>query len=222
MVSTDERRSLVAFCNKRQAALIIDEVFADYLLRPEPDAQMSDSARQLVGRAGTEDAALTFRLGGLSKSAGLPQVKLGWILVDGPDTLVREALDRLEIICDSYLSVSTPVQVGARALIEAGAAVRAQILDRVRANDRALRAAAARHPAIDVLHTDGGWSAVLRVPSTRSEEDLVVDLLERDGVLVHPGFFFDFPHEAFLVLSLLPEPDRFLEGARRVLERADG
>jgi aspartate/methionine/tyrosine aminotransferase len=135
---------------------------------------------------------------------------------------VREALDRLEIICDSYLSVSTPVQVGARALIEAGAAVRAQILDRVRANDRALRAAAARHPAIDVLHTDGGWSAVLRVPSTRSEEDLVVDLLERDGVLVHPGFFFDFPHEAFLVLSLLPEPDRFLEGARRVLERADG
>jgi aspartate/methionine/tyrosine aminotransferase len=222
VLSADELRSLLAFCNERQVALIIDEVFADYLLTPAPDAQMADSARQLVARAGAENAALTFRLGGLSKSAGLPQVKLGWILVEGPDATVHEALGRLEIICDSYLSVSTPVQVGARALIESGAAVRSQILDRVRVNDRALRGAAARHPAIDVLHADAGWSAVLRVPSTRSEEDLVIDLLESDGVLVHPGFFFDFPHEAFLVLSLLPEPERFLDGARRVLERADG
>ena len=125
------------------------------------------------------------------------------------------------MICDAYLSVSTPVQVAAPGLIEAGAAVRAQILERVRSNYRALLSAASAHPAIEVLHTDAGWSAVLRVPSTRSEEDLVVDLLDRDGVLVHPGFFFDFPHEAFLVVSLLAEPQVFAEGMRRVLERAD-
>ena len=151
----------------------------------------------------------------------MPQVKLGWLLVDGPDDLVRDALERLEVICDAYLSVSTPVQVAAPMLIESGALVRAQILDRVRANYRALRTAAARHPAIEVLHADAGWSAVLRVPSTRSEEDLVVDLLDRDGVLVHPGFFFDFAHEAFLIVSLLPEPQVFADGIRRVLERAD-
>ncbi len=168
-----------------------------------------------------EQKCLTFRLGGLSKSAGLPQVKLGWMLVDGPDDLVRDALDRLEVICDAYLSVSTPVQVAAPMLIEAGALVRAQILERVRANYRALVAAVARHPAIEVLHADAGWSAVLRVPSTRSEEELVVELLDRDGVLVHPGFFFDFPHEAFIIVSLLPEPPVFADGVRRVLERAD-
>jgi aspartate/methionine/tyrosine aminotransferase len=216
LLSAGELRAISLFCVERRSALSVDEVFADYPLTPQaadsrPEAGLPD-----------ESGALTFRLGGLSKSAGLPQVKLGWILVEGPDPLVGEALGRLELICDSYLSVSTPVQVGARPLIEAGAAVRSQILDRVRTNDRALRAAAEAHPSIDVLHADAGWSAVLRVPSTRSEEDLVVELLERDGVLVHPGFFFDFPHEAFLVLSLLPEPERFLEGTRRVLERADG
>ncbi len=100
------------------------------------------------------------------------------MLIDGPDDLVRDAMERLEVICDAYLSVSTPVQVAAPQLIEAGALVRAQILDRVRSNYRALRTAAARHPAIEVLQADAGWSAVLRVPSTRSEEDLVVDLLE--------------------------------------------
>jgi alanine-synthesizing transaminase len=142
-------------------------------------------------------------------------------MVDGPEALVRAALQRLEIICDAYLSVSTPVQVAAPLLIESGALVRAQILDRVRANYRALLSAVARYPAIEVLHADAGWSAVLRVPSTRSEEDLVVDLLERDGVLVHPGFFFDFAHEAFLIVSLLPEPQVFADGIRRVLERAD-
>ncbi len=149
-------------------------------------------------------------------------MKLAWILIDGPEEIVREAMERLEVICDAYLSVSTPVQVAASGLIEAGAAVRAQILDRVRLNYRALVAAAACHPAIEALPTEAGWSSVLRVPSTRSEEDLVVDLLDRDGVLVHPGFFFDFPHEAFLVVSLLVEPEAFGRGVRRVLERADG
>jgi hypothetical protein len=272
VLSPVEHETLARLCTDRHAALIIDEVFADYPLggsgqgvetvsisqcsrgptparpsrapgRPRALSRGGSRAatsafaeasafakapadrRSLGGgwsrRARAAGAALTFHLGGLSKSAGLPQVKLGWILIDGPDAIVREAMERLEVICDAYLSVSTPVQVAAPRLIAAGAAIRAQILDRVRSNYRTLLSAASNHPAIEVLPTEAGWSSVLRVPSTRSEEDLVVDLLDRDDVLVHPGFFFDFSHEAFIVVSLLPEPQVFAEGMRRVLERAD-
>jgi aspartate/methionine/tyrosine aminotransferase len=171
-------------------------------------------------RAGTVESALTFSLSGLSKIVALPQVKLGWIVVDGPAMLAPIALEQLELICDTYLSVSTPVQNAAAALIEQGAVVRGRIAERIRRNYAVLRDRAAATPSIDVLHADAGWSAVLRVPSTRSEEDLVVELLERDDVLVHPGFFFDFAHEAFLVVSLLPEPAAFDEGVSRVLGRA--
>ena len=212
IVSDDELQELSDRCARRHAALIVDEVFADYPIDVEKAAH----------RPAAPPPCLTFRLGGLSKSAGLPQVKLGWIAVDGPEALVEEALERLEVVCDAYLSVSTPVQVAAPSLIASGAAARAQILRRVRQNAGALRAAAARHPAVDVLPAEAGWSAVVRVPSTRSEEDLVVDLLEQDRILVHPGFFFDFPHESFVVLSLLPEPAVFADGVRRLLERVDG
>jgi alanine-synthesizing transaminase len=208
MLTGAELAALAERCESRDAALIIDEVFADYPLSAHEPSQR------------TRFGCLTFRLGGLSKSAGLPQVKLGWILVDGPDAFARGALGRLELICDTYLSVSTPVQRSAPSLIAAGAGVRAGILDRIRTNDQALRTLAAAHPSIQVLPCEAGWSAILRVPSTRLEEDLVIELLERDGVLVHPGFFFDFAHESFLVVSLLPERPLFVEGIRRVLERA--
>jgi hypothetical protein len=223
VLSADEHETLSVLCVERQAALIIDEVFSDYALGGSGQGSACGPSGGGAPRAlrNADSAPLTFRLGGLSKSAGLPQVKLGWILIDGPDAIARQAMERLEIICDAYLSVSTPVQVAAPRLIAAGAVVRAQILDRVRSNYHALLSAASGHPAIEVLPAEAGWSAVLRVPSTRSEEDLVVDLLERDGVLVHPGFFFDFSHEAFIVVSLLPEPQAFAEGIRRVLERAD-
>jgi alanine-synthesizing transaminase len=210
VLSGEELAALSSRCAERSAALIVDEVFADFPLTPG------------VGDASFLDAeCLTFRLGGLSKSAGLPQVKLGWIAVDGPARLVREALGRLEIICDAYLSVSTPVQVAAPKLIEAGAAIRRQILERLDTNVAALKASAASHPALEALNTEAGWSSVIRVPSTRPEEDLVVDLLQLDDVLVHPGFFFDFPHESFIVVSLLPETRLFAEGIRRLMERAD-
>ena len=202
-----------AACAQRDAALILDEVFADYPLGSELlSTRAFDS---------TTTSALTFRLGGLSKSVGLPQVKLGWIAVEGPPAIVREALDRLEIICDAYLSVATPVQVATSCLMETGAAVRDQILQRVRTNDRALREAAAGRPALEVLETEAGWSTVIRVPSTRPEEDLVIKLIDDDDVIVHPGFFFDFPHEAFVVVSLLPESRVFAEGIARLLERVD-
>jgi hypothetical protein len=211
VLSAGEAGAIAGRCADRDAALIVDEVFGDYELA-DPSA---------VGPGGDPwrgSGALTFRLGGLSKSAGLPQVKLGWIAVDGPADLVDGALERLELICDTYLSVSTPVQVAAPALIAGGAAIREQIRHRIRTNYSALRELASGDPSVEVLHADGGWSAVLRVPSTRSEEDHVIGLLERRGILVHPGFFFDFPREAFLVISLLPDPRVFADGVGRLME----
>jgi aspartate/methionine/tyrosine aminotransferase len=203
---------LLDLCAAREIAIIGDEVFADYLL----DA---DSTR--VSSVLTQTRVLTFGLGGLSKSVGLPQVKLGWIGISGPDaTVTDEALARLEIICDTYLSVSTPVQHAAASLLAAGAIVREQIQARVAANYSALHDLAAAHPECRVLRAEGGWYAVVQVPATRSEERLVLDLLRRRHVLVHPGYFFDFPREAFLVLSLLPPGEIFVEAARQLLAEA--
>ena len=202
---------LVRRCGDHGAALILDEVFVDYpLSRPFVEPPAFDAP-----------GCLLCRLGGLSKSIGLPQVKLGWIALSGPDGLVGEALDRLELICDTYLSVSTPVQLAARSLLDRGAPVREQILERLRVNDAALRAIVTGAGGATVLPADGGWSAVVRVPATRPEDALVAELLERDAVAVHPGYFFDFPHEAFLVVSLLPHPDVFARGMHLVQDRID-
>ena len=202
---------LVARCASRQAALIVDEVFCDYPLGAAlPEAAALNSPPCLV-----------CRLGGLSKTVGLPQVKLGWIALDGPDALVAEALDRLELIADTYLSVSTPVQAAAASLLDKGEPVRSQILDRLRVNDATVREVVGGANGATVLPAEGGWSAVIRVAATRSEASLVLDLLERDGVVVHPGYFFDFPHEAFLVVSLLPDPDVFARAVRLLQDRLD-
>ena len=203
-----DAEELISRCAARKAALILDEVFWDYplagpLREPTPLRQ---------------PAGLTFRLGGLSKTVGLPQVKLGWIAVQGPDAAVADALDRLELICDTYLSVSTPVQLAARAMLERGVGIRTQILHRIRRNYSALGARLAGSAA-SLLPADGGWSAVIRVPATRSEEAIVLDLLERDAVVVHPGYFFDFPSEAFLVVSLLPRPEVFDRGVQLLQDR---
>ena len=208
-LSRAELDALARRCAERSAALIVDEVFADYPLGPA-------SGRSSIG---SDSPALTFQLGGLSKSAGLPQVKLGWIAAGGPDQLVRAALARLEIICDTYLSVSTPVQVAAAGLIESGTHARAAILDRIRRNHAWLSAAVAAAPSLELLRADAGWAAVLRVPSTVPEEDMVMELLVEDAVLVHPGYFFDFDREAFLVISLLPPADVFDEGVARLVNR---
>jgi alanine-synthesizing transaminase len=211
ILTRDEAHELVQRCATRHAALILDEVFHDYPIRALSLPEAEALAR---------NQCLLFRLGGLSKMCGLPQLKLGWMTVEGPDALVCEALDRLELICDSYLSVSTPVQLAARSLLEESSVVRQQILTRVRGNAGTLRRLIDNGSgAVTVLEPDGGWSAVLRVPSTASEEALVLELLQRDGVVVQPGFFFDFPHEAFLVVSLLPQPEIFAQGVQAILER---
>jgi aspartate/methionine/tyrosine aminotransferase len=153
----------------------------------------------------------------LSKAVGLPQVKLGWIVVGGPDRDRNAALGALELIADSFLSVGTPVQVALPHLLLAGAAVRQSIHARTQTNLEVLRSVARECPACDVLRVDGGWSAVIRVPATRSEEQFVLDLLQREHVLVHPGYFFDFRTEAFIVVSLLPSESLFRDAIRRAL-----
>lgn len=209
-VTARELERLCARCRDRGWALIADEVFADYPL--ETDAPVTD----IAARADVP----CFTLGGLSKAAGLPQVKLGWLIAGGPPSACATALAGLELIADSFLSVSTPVQVAARALLERGAAVREQIRARLRANLAVLRRAAASVPACDVLKIEGGWSAVVRVPATRSEEQLILDLLEREGILAHPGYFFDCPREAYVVVSLLPPPTVFSDAVARLLQFA--
>jgi hypothetical protein len=206
----DDWSALADVSGTRGWAIIGDEVFADYPVDAAPNAThvLADSD------------ALAFSLGGLSKSAGLPQVKLGWIGFGGRSSKVDEALAAYEIVADTYLSVSTPVQVAAPSLIESGAAIRAQILARVHANLASLRRRAAAHASVSVLPVEGGWSAVLQVPALRSEESLALELLEHDDVLVHPGYFFDFSQEAFVVVSLLVEPARFETAIARVLARA--
>ena len=214
IMSAPDARWLAAICASREMAIISDEVFGDYRLQ-----ELTGSSAEKLSAASAFPACLNFRLGGLSKSAGLPQVKLGWIAVDGPDAPVAAALSRLELICDTYLSVSTPVQVAAASLIEGGAVVRAAILERIRRNLATLRTLVAGRPDVTLLEPMAGWSAVIQVPATEPEEQLVLGLLTDRGVLVHPGYFFDFAHEAFLVLSLLPEESAFSDGVTRVLAR---
>jgi alanine-synthesizing transaminase len=212
-VTRGELEWLCGFCAERGLAIVADEVFADYPLDAPADA-VTDVALRC--------STLTFSLGGLSKSIGLPQLKLGWIVVGGEPHARAGALGALEFIADSYLSVGTPVQIAAAELLARGGGIRAVILERARGNLAALRRIASHFPAATVLACEGGWYAVVRVPSTRSEEDLVLDLLERERVLVHPGYFFDFPYEAFVVVSLLPRPDVFADASARMLQFATG
>lgn len=212
MLREADREWLADLCASRDVAVISDEVFANYRLAPRPDAV------SLVG----ETRALTFSLGGLSKSAGLPQVKLGWMVVNGPDALVNDALTRLELICDTYLSVSTPVQLALPDLMHAGDSIRTVITARLLQNLECLRERIAGYSSLSFLEPEGGWSAVLQVPALQSEEALVLRILEEAHVLVHPGYFFDFDREAFLVLSLLPEPAGFAAALDRFLPLAAG
>jgi alanine-synthesizing transaminase len=206
-----ELAPLIALCLEHNLAIISDEVFADYLL----DAQ-ARVVRSLTGI----DEVLTFCLSGLSKVAGLPQMKLGWIATGGPPRHREQAFERLELIADTYLSVSAPVQWAASALLGLRGGLQAQILARVRANRAFLASQIGGASPWKLLATEGGWYAVLEAPRIHSEEEWVLSLLTEDDVLVQPGFFFDFEKEAFLVLSLLTAEDVFRQGVRRILARA--
>jgi aspartate/methionine/tyrosine aminotransferase len=196
------KRSELEFLQSLGLPLISDEVFSDYALAPDPD--------RVVTLAG-----VGYAMSGLSKVAGLPQMKLGWIVVPS-----GEAMERLEWIADTYLSVSTPVQCAAAALLAAGETVQRQIRERCAANLETLRRRLAGSTA-DILNVEGGWYAIIKMPRIRGEEEWALELLDRESVLLQPGFFYDFESEAFLVASLLTPPETFQEGVRRLRSTLD-
>src|ERR1039457_46982 len=191
-------------------AIISDEVFSDYGFEDDPGRVRSLNEAEDV---------LTFSLSGLSKVSGLPQLKLGWIVVSGPESLRKQAFDRLELIADTYLSVGAPVQWAAASLLGSREEIQGQILARARGNLALLRNKIGADSPWQVLDVEGGWYAVLQAPRIHTEEDWVLTLLDRDNVLVQPGFFYDFEKEAFLVLSLLTPSEIFGEGAQRIWGR---
>jgi aspartate/methionine/tyrosine aminotransferase len=201
------KRSEVEALAKFGLPLISDEVFADYAFAPDPQR-----ATSLVDCGGD---CLAFSMSGLSKVSGLPQMKLGWIVVSGPPQQRAEAFERLEWIADTYLSVSTPVQCAAERLLRAGDAVQQQIRERSAANLAFARKVLAGSSG-GILDVEGGWYITVQVPRIRSEEEWALELLGRENVLVQPGFFYDFEAEAFLVVSLLTPPDAFEEGVGRL------
>ena len=209
-VSRREAEGLAAIARARGWAIVADEVFAEYAL--EAQAPATEIAH--------DTGVLSFTLGGASKSLGLPQVKLAWMIVGGPRQERDEALSALELIADTFLSVNTPIQVAAPELFRRSSVIREAIHQRAARNLAAGRGVARAYPACEMLPVEGGWSAVVRVPATRGEEALVVELVEREQILVHPGFFFEFPHEAFVVVSLLPAEDLFAEAFERLLRYA--
>ncbi|MBI4461229.1 MAG: pyridoxal phosphate-dependent aminotransferase [Acidobacteria bacterium] len=204
-----EFETLISVCAEHELAIISDEVFSDYFFAPDEN--------RVQTLAGVEQVA-TFCLSGLSKVAGLPQMKLGWIVLGGPPGIRAQARERLELIADTYLSVGTPVQQALPRLLALGETVREQIRERVRANLDFLRGIM-QGSACRMLDVEGGWYATLQAPRTRSEEQWCLELLEEENVLVQPGFFYDFDSEAYLVVSLLTPPERLKEGVRRVLLR---
>jgi aspartate/methionine/tyrosine aminotransferase len=207
-VETAAAEKLAACTGAGKIPLIVDEVFLDFPLGRE--VHPATFASRFAG--------LTFTLGGLSKSRGLPQLKLSWIVVGGPEAEVTAALESLTFIGDSYLSVGTPVQDALPELLVRAAPVRDGILARCRENLELARRMAGAFPGIDLLEPGGGWSAVLRFPRVISEEELVLELLGRHGVAVHPGYFFDFAAEGYLVVSLLTPPGVFSVGIKRTLD----
>jgi alanine-synthesizing transaminase len=212
-LSADELAALGELCRRHSMALIADEVFSDYRFEPSPP-----------GRAFTHagfESVLTFTLSGLSKVCALPQMKLAWIVASGPPEVRRAAVDRLEIIADTFLSVNTPVAAALPELLATRRAIQSQILARLRCNRAELKSQiAASGTRARLLQAEGGWYAVLGLePESRRAPDddtLAVDLAANDGVVVHPGHFYGFPADGWLVLSLLPREEEFSAGIEKI------
>jgi aspartate/methionine/tyrosine aminotransferase len=229
-VSASDLDRLGELCAGAELALISDEVFAHYRFTARAATTRTTTVTSwptpscLAVAPAMAERALTFSLGGLSKACGLPQLKLGWIVVGGPAAATRAALARLELITDTYLSVGGPVQRALPDLLDLGAGIRSAIQQRVNGNRARLLGAVRPGSPCSCLNADGGWTAILRVPALTttdgaSDEAWALRLLAEDGVLVHPGYLFDMPAGAYLVVSLLPEPETFTRGTAAIFTR---
>ncbi|PYU30797.1 MAG: pyridoxal phosphate-dependent aminotransferase [Acidobacteria bacterium] len=193
-------------CSARQMALIADEVFLDFAL----------TGAQPLSFA-TNTGALTFTMSGLSKISGLPQMKTAWLITTGPEHLRKQALARLEVIADTYLSMNAPMQLATPVFLEQRRGFQKQLMTRVRRNLSELDRQLAGQKSCSRLRMEGGWNTVLRVPATRSDEELAIELLATRDVYAHPGHFYDFPSNGYLIVSLItPEPE-FAKGIERLL-----
>jgi alanine-synthesizing transaminase len=238
-VSAGEMELLNSFCRERGLAVIADEVFLDYGVDgsgPKANSRSlhapvdRDSPIHRLGRddkeegltahasfAGNEDV-LTFTLSGLSKVVALPQMKVAWVVTSGPSVEVEAAMGRLEVIADTYLSMNAPVQWAVPMLLAQRKDIQRQLMERVHANLAELDRQLAGQKACERLSVEGGWYAVLRVPVTRSDEELAIELVREKAVVVHPGHFYDFSSDGYLVLSLITPEGEFGEGIGRVSE----
>ena len=206
-VQPQEAQLLNDVCAAEDAAIIADEVFLDYVL----------AAQRSLTFAANEDA-LTFTLSGLSKISGLPQMKVAWIAVSGPPALQSDAMARLEVIADTYLSMNAPIQLAIPTMLEQRRDLQSQLMQRIRTNLQELDIQLGRQELCHRLDVEGGWYAIVRVPATGSDEDLAIALLREKGVLVQPGHFYDFPANGHLVVSLITPADTFRTGMARLLE----
>ncbi|MGI8959370.1 MAG: pyridoxal phosphate-dependent aminotransferase [Bryobacteraceae bacterium] len=205
-----EAETLFDVAEERGLPIISDEVFMDY-----PIGSGADSFRTFIG----QDSVLSFSLNGLSKAAGMPQMKLAWIALNGPERDRETARERLELLLDTYLSVGTPVQSALAELLDIGESIQEQIRFRTAQNMKSLQVLVEGSP-LGCLHIEGGWSAILQLPTKLLEEELIARLLEEQNVIVQPGYFFDMASENYLVVSLITPPDEFVEGIRRVHQLA--
>ena len=228
-VQAGELGSLNAFCRAHALALIVDEVFLDYGLDTADTRSLHapmDRALPIhrfgrddrVGSFAVNQDVLTFTLSGLSKISALPQMKVAWVVTSGPEIEAEQAMARLEVIADTYLSMNAPIQWAVPILLGQRKNIQQQLLVRLRRNLAELDRQIAGQQACQRLHVEGGWNVVLRVPVTRSDEELAIALVREQGVLVHPGHFYDFSSDGYLVLSLITPPAEFGEGIAKVLE----
>jgi alanine-synthesizing transaminase len=204
----EEVARLNGLCRERNLALIVDEVFLDYPV----------VGRQRKSFVVNRDA-LTFTLSGLSKTAALPQMKVAWMATTGPESLTRHALERLEIIADTYLSLSSPVQWAFPRLFAQRRMLQPQLLNRIRENWAWLRTALSGSAGYELLDAEGGWYAVLRIAGNVPDEELAIEAMQKDHVVVHPGHFYDFPRGEHLIVSLITRTGDFQKGITALLAR---
>jgi alanine-synthesizing transaminase len=204
----EEMRKLNEICAAQSVAIIADEVFLDFALGGDRQATFAANS-----------GALTFTMSGLSKICGLPQMKAAWLVVGGPESLKKEAVARLEVIADTYLSMNAPIQWALPTLLGQRREFQKQLMERVKGNLAELDRQLARQKSCSRLEVEGGWNAVIRVPATRTDEELALELLAGKGVYVHPGHFYDFPSEGFVMVSLISPLREFAKGIRELLSR---